>query len=189
MRAGLSDDLWLERPAALLGPDIVPAGWMTVEERLNSIMRLSLLFAAACVALTGRAPALLAPLAVAAVTAAWWALGRPRGAGAERRREGAGRDARCAPPSRDNPYMNWLHTDAPGRGPACDIRDPAVARAADELARSSCLSLGAKTDMDRRAESRSFYTVPSTTALQDRDTFARALFAGMPGKGESVARA
>jgi len=168
--------LWCEDPMALIGRDFVPMPWMTLEEKLNSLLRLSVLFAVGCAVLCGGSAHCLVPALIAGGTALYSFL---RPACRRSRREGLSGKAEtpCSGPTRDNPYMNRLPLGE-DRGPACDLSDRGVSEFADGmLDLPPGMSAG-----DKRAAVRTFYTTPSTASAPEFDKFGSALFGGMPGK-------
>lgn len=78
-------------------------------------------------------------------------------------------------PSASNPFMNVLLTDYvdnPTRAPAADIEDPDVKRSIDSHF-STNLYRDVDDIWDRNNSQRQFYTNPSTTIPNDRDSFMK----------------
>jgi len=84
----------------------------------------------------------------------------------------------CVMPTPQNPYMNFLIGDTPGRAPAC--KGPGVQETAANLLDSQLFS-----DVDdlfsRNANQRLFRTMPETTGIPDRERYANWLVKGEGG--------
>lgn len=78
----------------------------------------------------------------------------------------------CVKPTRDNPFMNVLMTDNTDRSPACNIEDPKVKSDMKKLFEHG-LYTNANDIWDRNNSQRQFYTNPSTTVPNDRDSFMK----------------
>ena len=85
----------------------------------------------------------------------------------------------CTPPTFNNPYMNFLQGDDVTRGPACS--GPGVQEVATNLMNRQLFE-----DVDALYEKsigqRQFYTMPSTTAIPDRDTYINWLCKDIPNR-------
>ena len=81
----------------------------------------------------------------------------------------------CVKPSIDNPFMNVLMSDDRDRSPACDIEDPNIKADMKKMFEHG-LYTNADDIWDRNNSQRQFYTNPSTTIPNDRDSFMKWCF-------------
>ena len=192
----MTELIWFKDPRGFVsGPSLVkffPATDMTLVEKLNALLRLSLYFSIALLIL-GRGPnALIAPLLVAVVTFIVYTgtctnLTKLSSKSAiEPANEPFAKDAhpmskttsrkKCTQPTRDNPFMNVLPLDPPTRGPACDIQAPGVANKVERLFDQGLLARDSDDIFNRNSNSRQFVANPVTTITNDQTGFARWLF-------------
>lgn len=93
----------------------------------------------------------------------------------------------CTPPTLDNPFMNVTMKDYMNiqdgkivdRPPACDMSDPKVKEAADNLFNND-LYKDVNDLFGKMNSQRQFYTMPSTTIPNKQDEFARWLYGSPP---------
>ena len=78
----------------------------------------------------------------------------------------------CVKPTRNNPFMNVLSYDNPNRSPACDIEDPQV-KADMEKMFGYGLYTNSNDIWDKNNSQRQYYTNPSTTTPNDRNSFMK----------------
>ena len=89
--------------------------------------------------------------------------------------EGFEKTNKCTKPTNNNPFMNFIFGDDYNKSKACDlsqeIRDKQI-----QLFRKDSKLLD-KTDLyGNNTSDRNFYTMPSTTALNDQTGFAKFIF-------------
>ena len=182
----MSETIWYDDPRGLFTRDtflrIVPARDQAYAEQLNSVLRLSVYYGLAVTLLRKNYDMLLIPLGVAAVTFLLYRSFRSAGTAAASegwRAEG------CVRPTKQNPFMNVLNSDARTRKPACDPLDPAVKTAIDDKFQKTMFY-----DIDdvwaRNNAGRSFYTTPSTTVPNDQTSFAEWLYSGVRAGGKQT---
>jgi hypothetical protein len=81
-------------------------------------------------------------------------------------------------PTKDNPFMNILvneYSDNPTRGPAANIEDPKIKSEIDKNFNFN-LYKDVNDIWDKNNSQRQYYTMPSTTIPNDRDSFAKWLY-------------
>ncbi len=78
----------------------------------------------------------------------------------------------CHQPTNDNPFMNVLLSDNANRMPACDIDDPQVKKNMKKMF-SKGLYRNVNDIWDKNNSQRQFYTNPSTTTPNDRESFVK----------------
>jgi len=90
---------------------------------------------------------------------------------------------KCTEPTLDNPYMNFIAGDLminPNKPPACDITDKTVREKQLKLFRTNKNTGKEIVDYNNlygtTINDRSFYTMPSTTLVNDQNGFANFLF-------------
>lgn len=86
----------------------------------------------------------------------------------------------CTKPTIDNPFMNvtmkdYLNIDEKGRPEACDISDPEIKKSMDEFFNHN-LFKDVNDVFGKMNSQRQFYTMPSTTIPNAQDEFARWLY-------------
>lgn len=86
----------------------------------------------------------------------------------------------CTKPTIDNPFMNvtmkdYLNIDEKGRPEACDISDPEIKKSMDEFFNNN-LFKDVNDVFGKMNSQRQFYTMPSTTIPNAQDEFARWLY-------------
>lgn len=175
--------VWFEDPRSFITVNnydqFLPSREMSNVQQLNSLLRLSVYFAAVCLVLVQNVTILVAPLVVALFTYHMHATDRTNAesAGMVLEKMQAERDntgATCRVPTKANPYMNVLMSDFsqdPTRPKACNLVDKHVAQSADRLA-SSTLYTDVDDVFNRDASNRPFYTTSSTTIPNDQNAFA-----------------
>lgn len=155
-----------------------PTPDQTLEERVNSVSRLSLYLGILLSVFQKRSlPFQISTLILVFVYFAWKSVKTSFG---PRMQPGAqvmdtfdNVPTRCTMPSKDNPRANLLPGDPMNRGPAC------VGPEAEERARSY-LNPDLFKDVDElfsKRQSQQFYTLPVTTVVSDRDKYANLMFA------------
>ncbi len=78
----------------------------------------------------------------------------------------------CVKPTINNPFMNVLTSDNPTRSPACNIDDPKI-KADIESMFGHGLYTNSNDIWDKNNSQRQYYTNPSTTTPNDRDSFMK----------------
>lgn len=160
-----------------------PSPEMSLAEQLNSIMRLSIYFAAIVFIFKKDANILFVPIFGAVFTYLIYSVDEKNRLGDRGILEkmglgeeyGTGR--LCAKPTKDNPFMNVLMSDYeknPGRPRACRLEG----RVKDEV--KSNFEHNLYRDVDdiyhKKASDRQFYTTPSTTIPNDMGSFGQWLY-------------
>jgi hypothetical protein len=183
--------IWYRDPSGLFTAanwgSVIPLTGMTFAQQLNSVVRLSLLYAAALALLRRNLTYLAVPVAACLVTYALYRNIESRGgedAAAERSLFAEGRGIRrglqdgCRVPTRDNPFMNKNFTDEPGAPGSCDVLRPEVQA---EMQRK--YSEGMYRDVDdlwgSRTAARQFVTTPVTDVISDQAAFGEWLYGDM----------
>jgi hypothetical protein len=81
---------------------------------------------------------------------------------------------KCTKPTSNNPFMNFIFGDEIDKSKACELTED-VRNEQIKLFRNE--SLLDKTDLyGKNSSDRNFYTMPSTTALNDQEGFARFMY-------------
>jgi hypothetical protein len=162
---------------------------MTVEQQLNSLMRLSVYFALAVALVKRNVQVMLVPMLAALVTFVLYQSVEQRRRAQSKTMEHLhnGQDSSssgrlCRLPTPHNPFMNVLMSEyatEPTRPRACSISSPSVCCSSERLFRR-----GVVRNMDdlygRQSSSRQFYTMPNTTIPNDQMGFAEWLY-GLKG--------
>lgn len=186
--------IWYDEPSVLYAPDgaafrILPTPEMGIEEKLNAVMRLSTWFAVIAALIWRDARVLILVPVVAAVEAFAYQDLRSRAGGVEAFLDARGVDVRdgklCSKPTRDNPFMNVLLTDAPTRPGACRV-DAGVAARQSELFTGTARDIELASDpfdVHARAAARQFYTNPITTVPNDQDGYLKFVYGDMMRPG------
>lgn len=81
----------------------------------------------------------------------------------------------CQLPSNNNPFMNVLLTDDTNRKQACNIENKKIKRMMKKKFNNN-LFHDIEDVYDRKNSQRQFYTMPSTTTPNNRDTFQKWLY-------------
>lgn len=177
---------------------VVPTSSMTLEEKLNAIVRLFIYVGVIAAVLRADYRFLFFGIVACLVSVALYEFERKQRAKAERFL--ATKDLEivdnkvCARSTVDNPFMNPtlldITTDEP-RPPACAVDNEKVTAAIDD-------NFNARLFRDvgdlygKMASQRQFYTVPSTTIPNDQDGFAKWCFGAGPtckeGNGAQCSR-
>lgn len=184
--------IWYEDPGQLFTKDnfthFYPSEGMTLDEKLNAVLRLAVYFAIVMVAIRQNLQYLLVPILVAAGTAGMHvALTRPPPQVTESYRAYDRVEGReCTMPAPQNPFMNVLMTeyaDDPERPAACDVGDTGIKEEIQQHFETG-LFRNIEDIYGKNASDRQFYTMPSTTIPNDREAFVRFLSeGGPPGPG------
>jgi len=183
------DPFWGDEPGILIQKDrlveFFPVADQTLPERLNSISRLVIYVGIALSVYQSRATALHFAILLLGmlyimyknntITKIKDTLNPPENAGQV---ENFSEATNCIMPTPQNPFMNFLIGDTPGRAPAC--KGPGVQETAANL-----LDRQLFTDVDdlfsKNANQRLFRTMPATTGLPDRENYANWLIGGETG--------
>jgi hypothetical protein len=182
------DTIWFRDPArTLLRPVLIPRPHMSLEGKLNALVRFAIVYSIALVAFGKLRLAFFALAVTLLLTyAIYWAEAAGKAkleADMERLSveiDPATKELRVVP-TPTNPFMNKLTLDAPTRPPAADITRDAVAKRA-ELAFFGDKCRDPADIFNRSASSRQFYTMPVTQTPNRRDEYAEWLFSEMPPK-------
>ena len=163
--------------------EFVPTNSMNIIEKLNAITRFSIYFGLLLTISTGEYLALYITIAGFALTLLIY-HNHPKISADNNNRLVGGGDFGPIPnnqktqPTRDNPYMNVLmneYTENPHRPPADEHDDPEVQKSIENYFQSNLYR-----DVDdvwgRNNSQRQFYTMPSTTIPNDRDSFMKWAF-------------
>lgn len=183
--AAEAEGIWYRDPGALVRGDaplrIFPRPWMSLEQQVNSVMRLTLYYAVIVFAIRGRPEGLVLPIAAAVVSYFVYELGSvsgesadypPRGPGAG---EGFAPGPACVRPTADNPFMNQPALEpSPFSAVPCDPLSPRVAA---DMRRSFRSDLFQDTSdlFERGSSERQFFTMPSNQP-EDQTAFAEWIF-------------
>ncbi|MFB6196713.1 MAG: hypothetical protein ABEI52_00375 [Halobacteriaceae archaeon] len=179
--------VWYTDPSVLVDVDaldrIFPSRDEDIAAQMNAIMRFALIFSLIVVVIRRDINALFIPVAVGALT---FAIHESRARKVQHKEERLEKldlaqqpDGKvCVRPTHDNPFMNVLVSDVadfPNRPPACP---PTTRRVKEKIERNFSHNLYRDVDdvFERNSSSRQFYTMPSTTVPNDRETFARWLY-------------
>ena len=187
------DIVWYDDPRVLWAPEgaafrILPSPAETIEEKLNAIMRLTCWFTVIAALLWRDARVLVLVPLVGAVEAFAYQDLRVRAAGVETFLDERGLDVRngrlCAKPTSENPFMNVLLTDAPGRPAACKV-DARISAQQDQLFLASATQQAEidPYDVNGRAAARQFYTTASSSTPNDQAAYLRFLYGDMMRPG------
>lgn len=190
----LHEPIWYDDVSAFVSPDTImrfmPVQGMTLNEQLNAALRFAIYFAIILLIGGRSSRVLFIPILVAGGT---YFMHEAAKNDVKVMREGllakpttrcamGNRQPPCTVPTRENPFMNVLHSDYsnnPERGPACDIQDVRVAKRAERLFEAGLIQ-----DSDdifgRKTGSRQFVTNPSTTIPNDQTAFAQWLYGNKP---------
>lgn len=181
---GEGDMFWGDDPQILLKKDrlveFFPTTAQTLPERMNSVTRLVIYISVVLSVYQGRATAahfgilLMAMLYLMYRNQTIFQLSPGKNIEAFDSQP-TRQPQNCVMPTPQNPYMNFLLGDTPGRLPAC--KGPGVQETAENL-----LDKQLFTDVDdlfsRNSNNRLFRTMPETTGLPDRERYANWLVKG-----------
>jgi hypothetical protein len=183
-----SESIWYEDPHEFLSfknfTRILPLPNEPYAEQLNTVLRLALYYGL-LVTLFGRGYVMLwIPVIVAGITfllyRSFQRSPKPMVATSP-----LPDGESCTKPSKHNPFMNVLASDARSRNPACDPLDPNVKKKVSEKFSGSMFY-----DIDdvwaRNNAGRTFYTTPVTTVPNDQTSFAEWLYSGVRAGGKQT---
>jgi hypothetical protein len=186
------ETIWYQDPRAFLSDDrlvrFVPLPGTPLAAQLNAVMRFALYYGAFLFLFNRSYGALYVPIIAGVVT--YWVhatdsdrLSKAREAmDALELEPDPVTNKLCTRPTLHNPFMNVLVSDYarfPERPGACDVSARPVARRAEKYF-SHNLYRDSDDVFDRRANSRQFYTTPSSTIPNDQSGFARWLYSTGP---------
>lgn len=180
--------IWFEDPTRLFTRDtflhFFPSADMTLEAKMNSLMRFSVYFFVVNFLFTKDYTMVALVMVTAAATAGMYRYNKDED---KRTRESflkkgmaySSLDKRaCAQPTTHNPFMNVLMSDFdqnPERPPACDVDNDGVKGLISNQFNQSLFK-----DVDdifgRKSSERQFYTTPNTKIPNDQDGFAKWLY-------------
>lgn len=189
----ITDPFWYDDIEILWNPDrlieFFPSKDHTIEERLNAIMRLCIYISILLFAQQAKHEYLFIAVGGAVFT---YYIYKNRMETEEIKKqyqyeemsriEGF-KDVECSKPTLDNPFMNATMKDYMNivdgkivdRPPACIITEPEVKKEVDELFNNNLYR-----DVDdifgKMNSQRQFYTMPSTTIPNDRESFQKWLY-------------
>ncbi len=189
--AAAEEKIWYEDIAGFLGADsyyvILPMQNMTLEEKLNAIVRFFLYLGVIMMLLKGNYRYIFFGLVAALVTVVVYQNERRDKEAAERFLEATQRtivdNKVCARSTVDNPFMNPTMldiTENPDRPPACSLENEAVADVV-ETNFNERLFRDVSDLYGNMSSQRQYYTMPSTTIPNDQTGFAEWRF----GRGRS----
>ena len=178
----IDDPFWGDDPKILLNYsrliEFVPTKVMSVKERLNALSRF-MIYLGIGLALTYR-DIIMFYVPIVGLSLLWGVNKYiPTPASSESQAGGHGdvdgNGNPCQRPTKDNPFMNVLLTDYvdnPTRPPACDVENPDVM---DEIEKMYATGLYKDVDdvWNKNNSQRQYYTNPSTTIPNDRDSFMK----------------
>lgn len=171
--------IWYKDPVFAFGPNelhmFFPTRKMTLQQQLNSVMRLSIYWSIAVTFIKRDVrymlPLVLTALVTFAVNEAFVSRGVDRMA-----EQYTGHIAApCVPPTDNNPHMNVMlgdYIDMPNRPSACDVTNPVVKQAV----RANTPDLPQDDPFADGRMDRQFYTMPSTTIPNDQTGYRNFLF-------------
>ena len=147
---------------------------MSIQEKLNSLFRLSIYIGVLLTIIYRHANYLYIPLIVGAFT---WIVYKTRMEEKSEEFVGGGAGAACVKPTPDNPYMNFRHAvDDPNRPPAC--KDEVSQEQATQKYRD-----GMFMDFDilySKMGTERIHTMPVTSSMNDQNAFAKWCYATGP---------
>lgn len=173
----MADPFWIQNPSLLIDKDrlveFVPNKGMTTNERLNAITRF-FLYLSVLLTVIYRNVSMIYIFLIASfilyLIKEHYPVKDKEGFVGDSTEE---KTANFQMPTKNNPFMNVLigdYVDDPGRKPAADVEDPDVKEAVNRN-----FSKGLYRDIDnvwdRNNSQRQYYTMPSTTIPNDRDSF------------------
>lgn len=169
------DDFWVNNPRILIAKnrlvEFVPTGDMTTNEQLNAIARFGLYLGVLLTIIYRDINMIYITLVIGVLTqfiSEHYYV--PHGEGFNNSIE-----TQFQQPTNNNPFMNVLLTDInkrPERKPAADLSHPIV-KAEVEQGFNKGLYRDINNIWDRNNSQRQFYTTPSTTVPNDRDSFMK----------------
>lgn len=186
------DDFWTHNTSLLIQKDrlieFMPTADMTKDERLNALARLSIYIGIILSLYLAKSWPLYVPVVGLAFTVflnkmQFKAPTPPKYPTNETPKQGdpnpfiPSEQPLCIPPTQNNPFMNVLqneYVDNPTRPQACDyedVRDEVETNFHHNLYQDLGDNIWEKNNSQRQ-----FFTMPSTTIPNDRDTFMRSLY-------------
>ena len=174
------DKIWYEDVRVLFSrwAEFFPTASQTAEERVNALCRLVIYATLAAYVYNRETRTLVMGAGVVAVVSFAFGHGRHERYPAPVDKGPARPAAGCTPPTKDNPFANYLVSDAsrPDRAPACEyqaVKDKVREHFNNGLFRNA-------TDIYETENSQhQFYTMPVTTGIPDTGAFANFLYSGM----------
>lgn len=183
------DAFWGDQPSILFRQDrlseFFPVSEQTLPERMNAISRLIIYTAIAMSVYQSKPNAAHFGVLLLGLLYLMWKnsnYGKSNGLvehqTTEHFRAAVGPKEKCVMPTAQNPFMNFLPGDMPGRDPACT--GPGVQETSVNLLDSQLFN-----DVDdlysKNANQRLFRTMPNTTGMPDRERYASWLIKGETG--------
>lgn len=170
----ISDPFWAQQISILFKEDRIaeffPSNDMTLEERLNSLVRLGFYFSLFISLYRQDFRFLSIFLLTLGLTYIIYQYAP--------KEELFTISQTCTIPTANNPFMNVLpsdYEDNPNRPPACDVNDPEVKKQMKTYFEKG-LYRDVNDPFERNNSQRQFYTMPSTTIPNDQTNFAKWLF-------------
>jgi hypothetical protein len=184
----MAEEIWYRQPTQFITPNnftvFFPSSDMSLAERLNSLMRLSLYSTIVISIVINKYAVLYINIIIAALTVGIYETYKKEDANrkevflrknnSEYRRTGE----KCRLPTKENPFMNVLINELvedPERPRACNVEDDYIQGSVDKIFQTS-LHRDVDDVFGRNASSRQFYTTASTTIPNDQDGFANWLY-------------
>lgn len=151
--------------------EFVPTSDMTVSEKLNAVSRFLILAGILLYFIFQDYLFMYIPLIGLALV---YYVNLNSSSNDNSNQEGGNRtiDDNCVKPTKDNPFMNVLMSDNPSRQSACNIDDPKVKKDMETMF-SHGLYRNVNDIWDKNNSQRQFYTNPSTTVPNDRESFMK----------------
>jgi len=194
--------IWYEDPVRWFAADnyyaVLPTSDMSLAGKLNALTRLALYLGVAGALLARDSRYLFVGISTVLLSAVLYGFQQRKVADTEKFLEGRRLDvvdnALCVRSTVDNPFMNPTMADigdAPDRPRACALDNPAVTAVVEQNFHKR-LFKSVDDLWNKQASQRQFYTVPSTTIPNDRETFQQWLYGGAPsckeGNGQQCYR-
>jgi len=180
-----ADPIWVEDPSIILQKytEFFPIKRQSREERINSLVRMSLY--AAIILSAYHSNIKYMSIFLFFILFTFLTYTPVRSDYVRENIENTGNaDKECIKPTLGNPFMNvtmndYLNIDEYGeivdRAPACDINNPEVKRQVDEYFNNNLYN--DVSDLFGKVHAqRNFYTMPSTTIPNDRESFQKWLY-------------
>lgn len=180
---------WANDPAVILAPkelvNVIPLKSMTFEERLNAILRGSIVVGIVLMFYIRSSLALMVPVIVGILTYLVYSWNRDTEAIRKEKEDFSvnigGYDYNVVYPTRDNPMMNQLLTDYnynPNRIAASELNTLPNPKLKDRMDKAWYFNLYRDIDdvWEKANGQRQFYTTPSTTIPNEQGKFAMWLY-------------
>jgi hypothetical protein len=162
------DPLWIDNPLILIDKhrltEIIPTSHMSLNQKNNALLRFILYFSILLVIFNNNLNYIYI-FVIASVLS--YMMNKNLIANFQFKE-----DTELQYPTEDNPFMNVLLTDCPDRAPAADITDPEVEQQVDQHFNNT-LYRNVNDIWGKNNSQRQFYTNPSTTIPNDRDSFMK----------------